>query len=116
MINGDLIDQSVFSQLQEATGSDFIKELVETFLEEGPGIFAELRSAISTRNADQFRRGAHSIKSNAQTFGAARLAEQARKIEITGLAADMEANSAQISALDVEFQRTALALKSMLNG
>ncbi len=115
-MNNGSIDQSVFNELQEATGSDFIKELVETFLEEVPRIFAELRNAISTGDEDQFRRGAHSIKSNAQTFGLVLLAEQARKMEMAGLGADMDASNAQISALDDEFQRTATALKGMLNG
>ena len=115
-MNDDTIDQSVFNELQEATGSDFIRELVGTFLEEMPGIFAELRSAISTQDEDQFRRGAHSIKSNAQTFGATRLAEQARIIEMAGLGADMDASNAKISVLDDEFQRTATALNGMING
>ena len=65
MVDG-VIDMSVFNELQKATGADFIQELVTTFLEETPGILAELKSAAKTGEQDQFRRAAHSIKSNAK--------------------------------------------------
>ena len=66
-----LIDQSVFDELRETAGDDFAAELVNTFLEEAPGMLAELKAAVDSGNADAYRRAAHSMKSNANVFGAA---------------------------------------------
>ena len=107
-----LIDLPTFTALQEAAGAEFVVELVDTFLEEAPVMLAELRSAQTGGSADAFRRAAHSLKSNSQTFGATRLGEMARELEQGGLIAD----SAPLDALEAEFQRTATALKALCNG
>jgi len=106
------IDQSVFAELQDAMGSDFIAELVTTFLDEAPGILAELKTAAETGEQDNFRRAAHSLKSNANIFGAYELAELARQMEISGL----EPDPAQIDVLSAEYKRTASTLKDLLDG
>lgn len=110
------IDISVFTELQDAAGSDFVEELVATFLKETPGILAELRTAAQSNDHDQFRRAAHSIKSNAGTFGAVCLADLARQMELSGLQPELESNEARVAALDAAFQNAASALKSIVNG
>jgi HPt (histidine-containing phosphotransfer) domain-containing protein len=105
------IDRSVFVELQDAMGSEFVEELVNTFLDEAPGMLAELKSAAESGEQDIFRRAAHSLKSNANIFGARELAELARQMEISGL----EPEPAQIDVLNAEFKRTATTLKDMLD-
>ena len=73
------IDLAVFNELQATAGEDFVAELVDTFLEEAPQMFRELRAALRDGDAERFRRAAHSLKSNAHTFGATRLAALARR-------------------------------------
>ena len=73
---------------RHTTGAEFVGELVDTFLEEAPGMLAELRSARADGNAERFRRAAHSLKSNGNTFGALSLAALARELELKGLDAD----------------------------
>ena len=106
------IDMSVFTELQEAAGAEFVSELVGTFLEEAPIMLAELRDAQAAGVADVFRRVAHSLKSNSNTFGATRLGEMARDLELGGLTAD----TAPLQALEAEYQRVATALKELGNG
>ena len=106
------IDMATFTELQETAGADFVAELVGTFLEEAPRMLAELRSALAARSADAFRRAAHSIKSNGNTFGASRLAEMAREPELGGLGTD----TAPLDALDAEYQRVARALTELCCG
>lgn len=110
------IDLSVFNELQEATGSDFIKELVATFLEEAPGILAELKDAVATGETDQFRRASHSIKSSANIFGAHELAELACQMELSGLSSDQEAAGKELDDLHAAFVRSAAGLKELLDG
>ena len=111
-MSDNLIDKGTFAALQEAAGADFVAELVGTFLEEAPGMLAELRRAQAAGAADAFRRAAHSLKSNSNTFGATRLGEMARDLELGGLVAD----AARLDALEAEYRRAAAALKGMCGG
>ena len=110
------IDLAVYSELQAATGVEFVAELVNTFLEEAPGMLAELRKARADGNSERFRRAAHSLKSNASTFGAVSLAAQARELELNGLAAEPTRDAAALAALEAEHARAADALKALRNG
>jgi HPt (histidine-containing phosphotransfer) domain-containing protein len=115
-MNETPIDLAVYSELQAVTGVEFVAELVRTFLEEAPGMLAELRKARADGDAERFRRAAHSLKSNANTFGAVRLAAQARELEIKGLDAEPTRDAAALAALEAEHARAAAALKALCNG
>ncbi len=110
------IERAVFTELQEAAGADFVVELVDTFLEEAPLMLAELRCASADRAADRYRRAAHSLKSNALTFGAAALAAQARELELNGLGPDPAADAPALDALEATYQVSAAALKALCHG
>jgi len=103
------IDAARFAELQATAGADFVVELIDTFLHEAPGLLAELRAARAAGDADGYRRAAHSLKSNANTFGATALGAQAREIELAGLG-EPAADVARITALEAEYARAALAL------
>ena len=109
MNDAPMIDRAVFAELQAATGHAFIIELVQTFSEEAPTLLRELRQARQAGDAERFRRAAHSLKSNSSTFGATRLAELARTLELGG----MPTGSAALDTLDAEYARTVAALTSL---
>ena len=69
-MNESAIDKAVYAELQETTGAEFAAELMDTFIEEASGMLAELRRARAENHAERFRRAAHSLKSNSNTFGA----------------------------------------------
>ena len=106
------IDVAVYNDLAETAGAEFAAELAATFLEEAPPMLAELRAALAAQSADAFRRAAHSLKSNGNTFGATRLAEMARDLELGGMPAD----PAAVDALEVEYQKAAAALAELIRG
>ena len=103
------IDQTVFNELKDTTGADFAAELVATFLDEAPVMIAELKLAWDASDLDAFRRAAHSIKSNANTFGASELGELSRKMEMDG------PDGVDIPALEDAFATAAKALRSLVN-
>ena len=115
-MNESVIEQAVFAELQRTAGAEFAVELVNTFLEEAPGMLAELRNARAQGDAELFRRAAHSLKSNANTFGASRLAAMARELELAGLNADPARDLDALAALDAEYARAAAALKDLCRG
>ena len=107
------IDGATFRELQETAGAEFVTELVDTFLEEAPQMVKELRAALAAGEADKFRRAAHSLKSNSNTFGATRLGEMARELELKGLDAARAGGAEVLDALSHEYARVAAALKRL---
>ena len=107
---------ATFRELQDTAGPEFVAELVDTFLEEAPLMLAELRAARAASNADTFRRAAHSLKSNSQTFGATTLAALARSLELAGLAAAPAQDDTALDALDAAYAQAASELKALCHG
>lgn len=107
----NLIDPSVFEDLAESVGADFAAELASTFLADAENMLADLDAALASGDADAYRRAAHSIKSNAQTFGAGPLADAARDIE-TSTALDGDA----VRALQDLWRKTSTTLQELIHG
>jgi HPt (histidine-containing phosphotransfer) domain-containing protein len=110
------IDQATFDELKESAGSDFVHELVDTFLAEAPGMLADLRRAFTDADAERFRRIAHTLKSNSNTFGALTLGALARNLELGGLPVAGQASAAKLDALGEEYDRVARALTELARG
>ena len=106
------IDMATFTELQDNAGAEFVAELVIAFLEEAPPMLAELRSAQAAGQADKFRRAAHSLKSNSSAFGANRMSEMARELELDGLPGETQG----IDALEAEYARVATRLTELRHG
>jgi len=110
------IDRATYDGLVLATGDEFVHELVETFRGEAPRMLDELRDAYAKDDADRFRRAAHSLKSNANTFGALTLGVLARELELGGLAPIQRAAGAPIDAAASEYARVSEALEELTRG
>ncbi len=106
------IDLATFDELKATAGADFVRELVDTFLTEAPAMLDDLRRSFAAGNADSFRRAAHSLKSNSNTFGALALGKLARDLELGGLAPVRDAPTS-LDALTAEYARAADALKAL---
>jgi HPt (histidine-containing phosphotransfer) domain-containing protein len=87
--NGDTIeagdyvslDESALKNLRDLGGDDFLAEVIEAFLADGPTLIADLRRSLDSRNPEELRRTAHTLKSNGATLGADRFAELCRTLE-----------------------------------
>jgi HPt (histidine-containing phosphotransfer) domain-containing protein len=108
----ETIDRSVLAALSESVGDDFLGELVDTFIEEAPGMFLEMEQALSAGDADSFRRAAHSLKTNANTFGATVLAEKAKELETMARAHDLDIGD-RLDVLKDSYEQAIRELKSL---
>ncbi len=106
------IDPATFKALQDTAGADFVVELVDAFLEEAPIMFESMASALAEKDADKFRRAAHSLKSNSHTFGAAALGAMARELELGGLQAALDQGE-PLAPLRAEYARVAEQLAAL---
>ncbi len=89
MMTWNLIDETVFKELREMMGDDFIPELIATYLEETPRLIAELQSELEAGNAPAFTRQAHSIKTSSASLGALKFSAQARELELIGKSGEL---------------------------
>ncbi len=76
-----VIDQATFDELKQISGEDFINELIDAFLDDAPNMLNNMETALKENDVESFRRNAHSLKSNANTFGAMELGTLAKELE-----------------------------------
>ena len=99
-----VIDLNTFNDLRETTGAQFVSELIDTFIEDSPSLINQMKKAISLLDAESFRRAAHTLKSNAATFGAMQLSSLARELESMGRENNLEIGN-QLEVLEEAFQK-----------
>jgi PAS domain S-box-containing protein len=103
------VDSSVLERLEAVMGdSAFVTELVETFLGEGPALIGTIRRG----DVDAVRRAAHTVKSNAWTFGATTLGDLCQSLENAAGAHDLDAASDLPERIEAEYARVADALEA----
>ncbi|MFO1532205.1 MAG: Hpt domain-containing protein [Thermoplasmatota archaeon] len=77
------VDEGVLRGLLDDMGGDreVVRELIQSFLEEGPKLLAEGRAALVAGDVAEVQRAFHTLKSTAATFGAMPLADRAKEVE-----------------------------------
>jgi HPt (histidine-containing phosphotransfer) domain-containing protein len=108
-----VIDHTTFEELKQMSGDEFINELIDTFLEDAPKMIAEIKSGLAANNADTFRRAAHSMKSNAATFGASHLAGLAKELEMLGKENKLNEIGDRLKSLDEAYASVRDELKAL---
>jgi HPt (histidine-containing phosphotransfer) domain-containing protein len=107
-----LIDQVTFNELKQMSGADFINELIDAFLDEAPSMIQNMHIALDTKDVESFRRNAHSLKSNANTFGATELGALAKELEMMGKENNLEIGN-RLEVLNEMFGKVAEELRGM---
>ena len=107
-----VIHKATFEELKSLSGADFITELIDAFLDDAPNMIHAMRSALETKDADTFRRNAHSLKSNANTFGATELGELAKELELMVRANDLNVGD-RLKTLENAFEKVADELRGL---
>jgi HPt (histidine-containing phosphotransfer) domain-containing protein len=106
------IDKATFEELKQMSGEDFINELIDAFLDDAPIMIVNMRTAVAAQDVESFRRNAHSLKSNANTFGATELGALAKELEL--MARDNNFNIGnKLDVLEQAFSVVAQELKGM---
>jgi HPt (histidine-containing phosphotransfer) domain-containing protein len=78
-------------------------------------MIANMRQAFSTHDAETFRREAHSMKTNAATFGATSLADLARSLEQLARENQLELVGDQLDLFESLYQKAYKALERLVN-
>jgi HPt (histidine-containing phosphotransfer) domain-containing protein len=100
------IDMQAIDSLRELSpdaGSDFLRELIEIYLQDTPQRIAEMEDALSKNDIPGFTRAAHTIKGSSSNFGAAKLTKLAHELEMQGKSGDVADSPASCVKLRTEF-------------
>ena len=106
------IDMHTFNSLKESTGTDYIGELIDAFLDDAPNLLSQMKSALVGNDAESFRRAAHSMKSNAATFGAMELSLLAKELESLGRENNLEIGN-RLEVMEYAFRQVESQLRAL---
>jgi PAS domain S-box-containing protein len=110
-----VLDESVIDALMKETGNDhdFLNELIDTFLAESPTMLEQMRSSLAAKNVDEFRRTAHSLKSNSANLGVTSVAEPARELEQIARTGTLDGVAERLPRLERATETARAALEKM---
>jgi len=107
-----VIDKATFEELKQISGVDFINELIDAFLDDAPNMIQSMQSGHDTKDIESFRRNAHSLKSNANTFGAMELGMLAKELEFMAKDNNLDIGN-RLEVLKKTFDKAAAELREM---
>jgi CheY-like chemotaxis protein len=109
-----VLDPSAIARLQAiAPNAEALARLVASFLDNGAVLIAKMAEAAGAGDAEALRRHAHTLKSNAASFGATELAQHCAALEARARAGDLAGAGEAVSRIAAEFDgaRAALATR-----
>jgi PAS domain S-box-containing protein len=111
------VDAAVLARLTESMGGDdaFVAELIDQFVTDSPALVTAARRGLEAGDADEVRRAAHTLKSNAATFGANGLADRSSRLESAAKGRSLEDGPAQLEAIEDELGRVQAALRATIS-
>jgi HPt (histidine-containing phosphotransfer) domain-containing protein len=114
MLGPDVIDRAILDGLLESVGGDqeFLGELLQTYFDDAPKLLGTLHTSLAAGNAEEFRRAAHSLKSNSASFGAVPLSRMCKELEDKGKAGSLDGAGAMIARAEEEYERVRAALEA----
>ena len=109
------MDTDAIDALRTSVGDDneFIAEIITTFLDDSPTQLAQLRSATAQGDAVEVRRVAHTLKSNAATFGLVELTPVCRELESRAAGGDLTGAGELVDAIDRALTEGQAALRAV---
>ncbi|MDX2187373.1 MAG: Hpt domain-containing protein [Opitutaceae bacterium] len=113
-----LIDPEAIENLRALNPDDadgFLRDLISIFLEDTPIRLDELRTSLSSGDAQKFTRAAHSIKGSSSNMGATRLRNLAEKLEHSSKKEGLSGLAGQVEEISGIFDLTKSELQKFLN-
>ncbi|MDP9231855.1 MAG: Hpt domain-containing protein, partial [Actinomycetota bacterium] len=87
-----------------------VSELILGFAEDAPALVAAAREGLERGDAPEVRRAAHTLKSNAATFGAQALSDRSRELEEAAKRDELAGGAAKVDAMARELEVVLVAL------
>ena len=114
-----IIDPTTFGRLRAMLAkapTDALAKLLKAFFGNAPTLLAEMRGGVERGATEEVRRAAHTLKSNAASFGALGLAELCRSLEAQARAGTLAGAAEQISQIEAGYDSAKRALIELASG
>ncbi|QDV41841.1 Signal transduction histidine-protein kinase BarA [Stieleria neptunia] len=108
----DVIDLE-FAQTRIPGGAQGVKEVAQLLIDECPKMIHEIREGLANQDANQVRRGAHTLKGSADWFAAKRVVATAKRLEHHAHDGDLVSASAVLPELEAEVRQLVDAVKEL---
>jgi HPt (histidine-containing phosphotransfer) domain-containing protein len=110
----DVLDQPTLAALLDSVGGDteFMKELLEAYLQSTPGLFATMRKAAADGDGPGLQRAAHSLKTGSANMGALAFAAQCKELENVGKTGVLDGVETRIDEAAAAYEDVASALRA----
>jgi signal transduction histidine kinase/DNA-binding response OmpR family regulator/HPt (histidine-containing phosphotransfer) domain-containing protein len=109
------LDPTALKNLWEMVDNDteFLNELVDTFLKEAPELLGNLHAALDQQDAGKLALTAHTLKSNGASFGATTFANLCRDLEMMAKNGSLEGAAATLAQAETEYSQVQVALRAL---
>lgn len=104
------------ARLEDASGGDaeFLRELVDIYLEDAEVRLSELKEALISADSDSFGRTAHQLKGSSANMGAVSVSDWAKQLEQAGKTDGLAKAADMLPELEQAFARVRDELSSMV--
>ena len=103
-------------ELSPDAGQEFLRELIQIFLQDTPQRIVELEEALAKNDIPSFTRAAHTIKGSSSNFGATKFTKLAHQMEMQGKSGDLSDSAASYRKLKSEYLLVGQALNKISQG
>ena len=113
------IDMQAIDGLRELSpdsGTEFLRELIEIYLQDTPQRIAEMEDALTKKDLPAFTRAAHTIKGSSSNFGAIKLTKLAHELEMQGKSDNVSDSPAYCVKLRAEYTQVGQILSRIAQG
>ena len=116
MPEAEIIEQKTLAALLDSLGgdTDFLKELVDAYLDSTPGLFAVMRQAAAAGDAASLQRAAHTLKTGSANMGALALAALCKGLEDMGRSGVLDGAETHIDIAAAAYTDVATALRDRI--
>ena len=113
MPESEVLDQPTLAGLLDSLGGDvdFLKELVDAYLDSTPGLFAAMRQAAAAGDGAALQRAAHSLKTGSANMGALALAALCKQLEDMSKSGALDGAETRIDTAAAAYDDVAAALR-----
>ena len=111
--DSQILDARIMASLRELQADDepnFLTEIIDTFLEDGPKRLEAIQNAIRLGDSEQLHRLAHSFKGASSSLGALSFSKVCGEIEEVGRSGSMAEAEPLFSVLLQDYEKVRIAL------
>lgn len=112
MSNVGSIDEKALATLKEIGGDDFLRQMIDAFLQYTTRVIGEAREGLATGNLEPVTRMGHSLHSGARSLGAMRIMELGGRIEAAGHERRLEDLARLLLEMEVAFEAAKAELEA----